>query len=101
MPKVTVEDSESGETRTFRIGYGGNLRQAALHHGVNLYKGMNEHLNCHGMGSCGTCLIEVEPLENVDGHSIIEKLHKISGNNKLGCRTKVYGDLKIKAKLVD
>jgi len=101
MPKVIVQDTETGETRTFKIGYGGNLRQGALHKGISLYKGMNEHLNCHGMGACGTCLIEVEPLENVNGHSIIEKLHKIGGNQKLGCRTKVYGDITIQAKLVD
>lgn len=101
MPKITVEDTETGEVQTFKIGYGGNLRQAALHKGINLYKGMNEQLNCHGLGSCGTCLIEVTPLENVNGHSIIEKLHKIGDNKKLGCRTKVYGDITIKAKLVD
>ncbi len=101
MPKITVEDTATGKTETLKIGYGGNLREAAQARGINLYKGMNEHLNCHGMGSCGTCLIEVEPLENVDGHTIIEKLHKIEGNQKLGCRTKVYGDIKIKAKLVD
>ncbi len=101
MPKITVEDTVTGKTETFKIGYGGNLRQAAEARGINLYKGMNEYLNCHGMGSCGTCLIEIAPLENVDGHSIIEKLHKIGDNQKLGCRTKVYGDITIKAKLVD
>jgi len=101
MPKVTVQDSETGETRSFRIGYGGNLREAALHKGISLYKGMNEYLNCHGMGSCGTCLVEVEPMDNVNGHTIVEKLHKLSGNKKLGCRTKVFGDITVKTKLVD
>lgn len=101
MPKITVEDTATGKTETIKIGYGGNLREAVQARGVNLYKGMNEHLNCRGMGSCGTCLIEVSPLENVDGHTIIEKLHKIEGNQKLSCRTKVYGDITIKTKLVD
>ncbi|MFQ5481110.1 MAG: hypothetical protein ACE5ER_00015 [Nitrospinaceae bacterium] len=101
MPKITVQDTETGEVKIFKMGYGGNLRKAALFNSVGLYKGMNEHLNCRGMGSCGTCLIEVEPLANVNGHSLIEKLHKVGGNKKLGCRTKVYGDITIKAKLVD
>jgi len=101
MPKITIQDTETGETRVIKVGYGANLRKAALFKEVNLYKGMHEHLNCRGMGSCGSCMVEVEPLENVNGQTIIEKLQKVTGNNKLSCRTKVYGDITIKTKLVD
>ncbi|CCQ89262.1 putative Ferredoxin [Nitrospina gracilis 3/211] len=101
MPKITVHDTETGEQKVFKVGYGGNLRKAAQHHDISLYRGLHEYTNCHGMGSCGTCLVEIEPMEHVNDHGLIEKLHKINGNRKLACRTKVYGDISIKTKLVE
>ncbi len=101
MPKVTVHNSETGEVKSFKAGYGANLRKAALFKDVDLYKGIWTQLNCHGMGSCGTCLIEVDNMENVNGHSLLEKIHKVGEGRKLACRTKVYGDIIIKANLKD
>ncbi|NIQ01197.1 MAG: ferredoxin, partial [Nitrospinaceae bacterium] len=80
MPKVTAINTETGETQTFKLGYGGNLRQAAIYHGVEVYKGINKYLNCRGMGMCGKCLVEIEPMENVDPQSLIEKLHQVQSN---------------------
>ncbi len=101
MPKITVQDSETGEETYFQAGYGANLRKAAEFKDIGLYKGLNAQLNCHGMGSCGTCMVEIEPMENVNNHTLIEKYaHKLTGNQKLSCRTKVYGDITIKTKLV-
>ena len=99
MPKITVHNSETGEVKTFNAGYGANLRKAALFQDVDLYKGFWTQLNCHGMGACGTCLIEVDHMDNVSGHSLMEKIHKVGENQKLACRTKVYGDITIKANL--
>lgn len=101
MPKVTIVDSETKKETVIKVGYGGNLRMAVAHKGVNIYKGMNEHLNCHGMGSCGTCLVEVDNMDHVSSHTLIEKLHKVEPGKKLACRTKVYGDITVIAKLVD
>jgi ferredoxin len=99
MPKITVHNSETGEVKVFKAGYGANLRQAAMYNDVNLYKGMMSQLNCRGIGLCGTCLIEVDPPENVDAPTLIEKIHKVGPNQKLGCRAKVLGDVTIKANL--
>ncbi len=101
MPKVKFENTETGETETIKIGYGANLRQAAQYRDVEVYKGINRYLNCRGMGVCGTCLVEIEPMENVDPHTFIEKLHKVEANQKLGCRVKVYGDITVKTALKD
>ena len=101
MPKITVHNNETGEVKVFKAGYGANLRQAALYNDVNLYKGMMTHLNCRGMGFCGTCLIEVDPPENVNPQTFIEKIHKLAPNQKLGCRAKVYGNITIQANLKD
>ncbi len=101
MPKITVINTETDETKTFKAGYGANLRQAAHYHDVQIYKGMARMLNCRGMGACGTCMIEVEPMDNVDPHTFMERLHKVGPNQKLGCRAKVYGDITIKAAFKD
>ena len=77
------------------------MRKAAAYKDVEIYKGMAKMLNCRGMGVCGTCLIEVEPMENVDPQTFMERLHKVGPNQKLGCRAKVYGDITIKAAIKD
>ncbi len=101
MPKITIVNAETNETKTIKVGYGANMRQAAAYKDVEIYKGMSRMLNCRGMGICGTCLIEVEPMENVDPQTFIERLHKLEPNQKLGCRAKVYGDITIKAAIKD
>lgn len=101
MPKIKVVNDETGETREFKAGYGANLRQAAAYKDVEIYKGMNKFINCRGLGACGKCLVEIEPMENVDPHTLVERLHKIGGNQKLGCRVKVYGDLTVKSAIQD
>lgn len=99
MPIITVHNAETGEVTTFKAGYGANLRQAAQFQDIDLYRGIWTQLNCRGMGFCGTCLIEVDNMENVSDHSLMEKLHKVGENQKLACRTKIYGDITIKANL--
>ena len=101
MPKVKIENVETGEITTIKVGLGANLRQAAHYRGVEVYKGMNRYLNCRGMGVCGTCVVEIEPMENVDPHTFIEKLHKVEANQKLGCRVKVMGDITVKMAFKD
>lgn len=97
MPKVKVHNTETDETHELKLGYGANLRQAAGYRDVELYRGLHQMMNCRGMGLCGTCLVEVEPMENVDPHTWIERMHKLEPNQKLACRVKVYGDITIKA----
>ncbi len=54
MPKITVINTETNETKTFKAGFGANLRKAANYKDVEIYKGMAKMLNCRGMGICGT-----------------------------------------------
>jgi len=101
MPKITVINSETGEETSFRAGYGANLRQAARYQDIEIYKGMNKYLNCRGLGACAKCLVEVEPMENVDAHTLVEKIHKVQSPQKLGCRVSVYGDITIRTAIQD
>ncbi|MBI4388953.1 MAG: 2Fe-2S iron-sulfur cluster binding domain-containing protein [Nitrospinae bacterium] len=101
MPKITLQNMETKETKTIQVGYGANLRKTVLFHEGEVYKGLNKFLNCRGMGMCGKCLVEVEPMENSGPRSIIEDLHKVPANQRLGCRAKVVGDLLVRTAIKD
>ena len=81
MPKVTITNEETGESKEYKLGYGANLRKSALFQEVDLYKGLNTHLNCRGMGLCGKCVIEPTPLENVNEQTFFEKMHPEKTSN--------------------
>ena len=101
MPKIKVINTETGETIDLKAGYGANLRKAALYNNAEVYKGLNKFLNCRGHGMCGKCVVEIEPLENVNPRSLFETIHKLEPNQKLGCRVKILGDITVKAAIAD
>ena len=72
MPKIKVINTETEETWDFKAGYGANLRQAALYNDAEVYKGLNKFLNCRGSGLCAKCVVEVEPMENVNDRTFFE-----------------------------
>ncbi len=49
MPQVTAQG------KTFICDRGANLRQVLLQNSVALHNGNTSFINCHGLGSCGTC----------------------------------------------
>ena len=101
MPKIKVINTETDETIDLKAGYGANLRKAALYNDAEVYKGLNKFLNCRGNGLCGKCVVEIEPMENVNPRTFFENVHKLEDNQKLGCRVKVYGDITVKAAIQD
>ena len=101
MPKIKVINTETNETIDLKAGYGANLRKAALYNDAEVYKGLNKFLNCRGHGLCGKCVVEIEPMENVNPRTFFENVHKLEDNQKLGCRVKVYGDITVKAAIQD
>lgn len=52
--QLTVEDTE-GNTHTWRVPAGSNLRQALLDKGISPYTRFTQKLNCGGRGLCATC----------------------------------------------
>lgn len=93
MPKVTAQG------KTFECAQGANLRQELLKNGIDLYNSSAALINCHGLGTCGTCAVEVEG--NVSAPQWREKTrlslppHSPTSTRRLACQTKVLGDLKV------
>jgi ferredoxin len=103
------------EKKQVEVPEGANLRQEALKAGIKLYDGINgygakinEVVNCHGFGHCGTCRILItKGMENATPRGAIEKFTcnfnplafaVYIGNEekmRLACRTKVMGDMDV------
>jgi ferredoxin len=91
----TVEFLDAG--KKIDCGQYANLRKVALLHDVEVYKGIDQIVNCHGNGLCGTCVMEiVEGAGNLSPKNIRERnCFKLRGkpeNYRLSCQTQVMGD---------
>jgi ferredoxin len=106
------------ENKEIEVNKGTNLRKAAMKIGVNLYPGingfgasMNKVINCHGLGTCGTCRVNiVKGMENTNKMSVMEwakfkvpvpdplPAFAFIGNEetmRLACKTTVEGDIEV------
>ena len=79
---------------------GENLRRALLRSGAPLYNGPAKWIHCRGLGTCGTCAVEIDG--DVTPKSAIERgrlnfpPHQADANLRLACQCRVLGDLKLK-----
>lgn len=86
--------------KTFECEAGVNLRQVLLKNGIEVHNGNASVINCRGLGTCGTCAVEVEG--EVSEPSWREKTrrslppHSPTSNRRLACQTQVLGNLKVK-----
>ncbi|MEL7246539.1 MAG: 2Fe-2S iron-sulfur cluster-binding protein, partial [Cyanobacteria bacterium J06573_2] len=54
MPKVNAQG------KTFECESGSNLRKVLLNNDIDLHNGNAKIINCRGIGTCGTCAVEIE-----------------------------------------
>ena len=91
MPTVKAQG------KTITCDRGANLRQVLLDNGIELYNGNAKIINCMGIGSCGTCAVEVEgevsPPNWKDQARRSLPPHSPTKNRRLACQTKVLGDI--------
>lgn len=91
MPKITF----SGQTIECREG--ANLRRVLLDAKLPLYNGIAIAIHCRGLGTCGTCAVEIAG--NVSELTSVEKWrlgfppHHSDSGLRLACQCKVLGDL--------
>ncbi|MEO0542064.1 MAG: (2Fe-2S)-binding protein [Cyanobacteria bacterium P01_A01_bin.105] len=90
---------------------GDNLRQVLLSAGVDLYNGNSKLINCRGIGSCGTCAVQIEALNAASAGAASHKgvseanwrdrtrralpPHRADRDRRLACQTQVQGDIRI------
>jgi len=93
MPKVTAQG------KSFECPQGANLRQVLLQNGIDLYNGATSTLNCHEIGTCGTCAVQVEgAVSEPEWRERTRRSlppHSLTQNRRLACQTQVLGDVKV------
>lgn len=94
MPKIHFEG------RTIECEQGDNLRRVLCSAKLPLYNGIAKTIHCRGLGTCGTCAVEIEG--NVSDPTPVEKWrlgflpHQSDSGLRLACQCKVLGDLEIR-----
>ena len=93
MPKISFSGQE------IDCEAGANLRRVLLDANLPLYNGIANAIHCRGLGTCGTCAVELEG--NVSEPTKVEKWrlgfppHRSDTGLRLACQCQVLGDLKI------
>ncbi|BAU11300.1 hypothetical protein LEP3755_17930 [Leptolyngbya sp. NIES-3755] len=93
MPTITAQG------RTIDCESGANLRQVLLKNGIDLYNGGSTVINCRGIGTCGTCSVEIEG--DVSEMDWREKArlslppHNPEKSRRLACQVRVLGDIRV------
>lgn len=82
---------------TFACSEGANLRRVLLQQGVDVHNAGAKIINCRGLGTCGTCAVEIEGAVSEPEWREQARLslppHSLERKRRLSCQTKVMGDL--------
>jgi ferredoxin len=93
MPKVTAQG------KNFTCETGANLRQVLMDNGVDLYNGNAKFINCMGIGTCGTCAVQIDgEVSEANWKDVARRSlppHQRSRNLRLACQTQVLGDITV------
>ena len=93
MPKVTAQG------RTLECELGANLRKVLLANGVDLYNPLANVVNCRGIGTCGTCAVQIDgPVSEANWRDRARRSlppHTADRDLRLACQTHVLGDIRI------
>lgn len=94
MPTITFDD------KSIECREGENLRRVLLAEKLPLYNGVAKAIHCRGLGTCGTCAVEIDG--DVTEPTSVERWrlgippHSKGSGLRLACQCKVLGDLTIK-----
>lgn len=93
MPKIAAQG------KVIECDTGENLRQVLLKNGIDLYNGNSTVINCHGLGTCGTCAVEVKGVVSEKSWRENARLsvppHSSDSSRRLACQVRVLGDLEV------
>ncbi len=93
MPHVLAQ------SKTIECVLEANLRKVLLQGDIDLHNNGAKVINCRGIGTCGTCAVEVEGEVSQPNWRETTRLslppHSPTKNLRLACQTQVLGDVKV------
>ncbi|CAI50550.1 ferredoxin (2Fe-2S) [Natronomonas pharaonis DSM 2160] len=93
MPTVTAFGRE------IECEEGAILRDILLNAGLSPHNGRSDLLNCRGLGTCGTCAVEIDGAVSNIGRRERSRLavppHDPESGLRLACQTRVLGDVTV------
>ena len=93
MPHVTAQG------KTVECDRAANLRRVLLKHQIDLYNGNARFINCRGIGTCGTCAVEIEGEVSAQSWRETARLslppHQEGTTRRLACQVQVLGSVKL------
>lgn len=85
--------------RTLECKPGANLRQVLLKNGVEVHNDAARLINCHGLGTCGTCAVAISgTIEEVSWREqarLSLPPHSPTQHRRLACQISVTTDLEL------
>lgn len=113
--EIHVTFETASNQKTFPVQKGEILRSAMLKRGISPHNGRSRLINCRGLGTCGTCAVEITCVDGIhDGacdavepkeRNAKERLRlnfpphggkDQSSNLRLACQVQVNGDIIVK-----
>ena len=93
MPRINFAN------QTIECSHGENLRRVLLRAGLPLYNGAAKAIHCRGMGTCGTCSLQIDgPVSEptrMEAWRFGFPPHQPDSGLRLACQCKVLGDLEL------
>lgn len=85
--------------KVFECEVGANLRQVLLQQGIALHNDRSQIINCRGLGTCGTCAVQIEgEVSEPNWRDTTRRSlppHDLAQNRRLACQTQVLGDIEV------
>ncbi len=76
-----------------------NLRTVLIKNDIPVHNGTASVINCHGLGTCGTCAVQIEGEVSEVGSRERLRLslppHSVDRGRRLACQTRVLGDIEV------
>jgi ferredoxin len=104
-PKITLTLAKLfmptiiAQGKTIQCSTGENLRKVLLSNGIDLYNGKANFINCRGIGSCGTCAVEIEGFTTAPNWRDHTRRslppHDPSRKLRLACQIQVTEDIRV------
>jgi len=76
-----------------------NLRHVLMAADVPLYSGIARQIHCRGLGTCGTCAVEVDgpltEMTRIERWRLSFPPHQKGSRLRLACQCRVLGDIEV------